>query len=181
MALPTATIRGIFVSSHVDAVRRSTGEEGVQLLEKRFGKPLKFGMMDAVPIRDEVKIIDLALEILSDKPFPEDQQAFEAGRLHFKNFSQTPLGEFLLSFFKNDFKLVMLRAPSIANHIFSGITFSSKELGPTMVAVIMSKSDYPPEHFHGIFSEWMHFSGLRGRIEVAENENGNLVYTMRWL
>ena len=179
--MQTATIRGIFVNSHVDAVRKLTGEEGVRLLEKRFGKSVKFGMMDPVPIRDEVKIIDLSLDILGDKPIPPDQRDFEAGRLHFENFSQTPLGEFLLSFFKNEFKLVMLRAPSIANHIFSGITFSSKELGPTVVAVTMSASDYAPEHFHGIFSEWMQYGGYRGRVEVAKLEHGDIEYTMRWL
>ena len=179
--MQTPTIRGIFVNSHIDAVRRAKGEEGARILEERFGRPVRFGMMEPVPVRDEIKIIDLALDILYDASVPADQRDFEAGRLHFRNFSQTPLGEFLLSFFKNEFKSVMLRAPSIANHIFDGITFSSRELGPTVVKVIMSNSEYTPDHFRGLFSEWMQSAGLRGRVEVNTNENGDCEYTMRWL
>jgi uncharacterized protein (TIGR02265 family) len=179
--MQTPTIRGIFVNSHVDAVRKAKGEEGARLLEERFGRSTKFGMMEPVSVLDEVRIIDLALDILHDKPIPEDQRDYEAGRLHFRNFSLTPLGEFLLSFFKDDFKSVMLRAPSIANHIFNGITFFSRELGPSVVAVTMSNSGYPPEHFRGLFSEWMHYSGYQGRVELTRLEHGDLEYTMRWL
>ncbi|HET9131904.1 MAG TPA: DUF2378 family protein, partial [Terriglobia bacterium] len=105
----------------------------------------------------------------------------EAGRLHFRNFATTPLGEFLLTMFKDDFKLVMLRAPRVARSIFEGVTFTSKDLGPTVVQITMSSTAYPLEHFHGLFSEWMKFCGYRGAVDSEIAANGDFEYTMKWL
>lgn len=175
------TIRGIFVNSHVNAVRKAKGKAGVWLLEMRFGRPLIFRSTEPVPISDEVKLIEFALEMLNETPIPPTELDFEAGRLHFKNFATTPLGNFLLSLFKDDFKLVMLRAPSVAKHIFDGVTFCSKDMGPAIVKVSMSNTAYPPEHFHGVFSEWMHFCGLHGAVSVGRTGDGGCEYTMKWL
>lgn len=178
--MPVPTIRGIFVNSHVHAVRRAKGEEGVRQLEERYGKPILFGNEESVPVREEVKIIEIAFQILSEIPATAEQLTFEAGRFHFRNFITTPVGKFLFSFFKNDFKSVMLRAPSVANHIFEGVEFSSQDLGPTSVKVTMSNNDYPLGHFKGVFYEWMQQSLGHGTIHANETADRKFEYTMSW-
>ncbi len=175
------TIQGIFVMSHIDAVRRSKGRDGVLELERKLGKTLDFRATESVPIVEELRIIDAALDVLKTLPIPPLQRDYEAGRLHFRNFSTTPLGEFLLSIFREDFKIVMLRAPAIANLVFQGVTFSAIDTGPNMVRVTMSNAAYPLEHFHGLFSEWMRFSNLRGAVEATTGPGGECIYTMKWL
>ncbi len=76
--------RGIFVASHVGAVRNAKGKIGSQELEQQLGKPLNFGGTELVPILDELKIIDLSLDILSDNLIPQSPPEYESGRLHFK-------------------------------------------------------------------------------------------------
>jgi uncharacterized protein (TIGR02265 family) len=132
-----------------------------------------------VPVREEVKIIELALDILSPLPIPPERRAFEAGRLHFRNFSTTPLGRIVFSMFRTDFKLMMMQASNIAGHVFKGVHFASEDLGPKAVRVTMTNNDYPIDHFRGLFQEWMEFAGKSGRVE-ASAAGGAYAYTMRW-
>jgi uncharacterized protein (TIGR02265 family) len=178
-ALPIPTIKGMFVKSHVNAVRRERGEAGVRELQERFGKPLDFGALQDVPLRDEVTIIEHALDLLSETPIPPDQRAFEAGRLHFRNFRTTSYGSFLLTALPHDYKMLMLRAPSIASHVFRNVRFNSEDLGPTSVRLIMENNDYPIDHFRGFFTAWMQDYGLDGNVE-AKKEADRYTYTMTW-
>lgn len=176
----TPTIRGVFVNSHVDAVRRSKGEEGIRALEERYGKPVRFGNTERVPVREEIKIIEIAFQILSEIPATAEQLTFEAGRFHFRNFITTPLGKFVFSFFKDSFKSVMLRATAVAEQIFEGVEFSTQDLGPTSVKVTMKNNDYPLGHFKGLFHEWMHQSMGQGRVQASETPDGAFEYVMTW-
>ena len=178
--MPVPTIRGIFVNSHINAVRREKGDEGVRQLEKRYGKPVTFGNAERVPIREEVKIIEIAFQILGEIPATAEQLTFEAGRFHFRNFITTPLGKFVFSFFKNDLKSVMLRAPRVAEQVFEGIEFSSQDVGLNSVKVTMSNNDYPIGHFKGLFFEWMQQSVGRGTIQARETADGKYEYTLNW-
>jgi len=174
------TIKGIFVNSHIKKVREAKGEEGVRELEKKFGMPLKFGNFEDVPVQEEVRLIECALEVLRGGLVPDTEKAFEAGRLHFTNFSQTPLGRILFSQFKNNFKMLMMNAPSIAGHVFKGVRFYADELAPNKVKVTMENNDYPIEHFKGLFQEWMNFSGLEGTVEARETAPNRYEYLMQW-
>src|SRR3954468_16882438 len=95
----TPTIKGIFVMSHVRALERAKGKEAVHELVERCGMRVRFKNTDNVPVRDEVTIIENVLDILSGKPIPHSRREFEAGRLHFRNFSRTPMGKLVLGIF----------------------------------------------------------------------------------
>jgi len=177
----TPTIKGIFVNSHVKKVRQEKGEEGVRELEKKFGMKIDFRNFEDIPVREEVHLIECALEILEGRSIPDDKKHFEAGRLHFKNFSQTPFGRIIFSQFKNQFKMLMMNAPNIAGHVFKHVKFYSDDMGPKEVRVTMENNDYPIDHFRGLFQEWMEFSGLKGTVEAQETALNRYVYIIRWL
>ncbi len=173
------TIKGMFVNSHIAAVRAKKGADGVAELERRYGKPVVFKNSDDVPIREEVQIIECALDLLADQPIAQEEKAFEAGKLHFRNFTQTPLGKILFSLFQSNFKLMMLHARDIAGHVFQGVRFSTQEIDEKSIKVILENNDYPLDHFRGLFSEWMTFAGLTGTVS-AQNIDGRYEYTMQW-
>jgi len=175
----TPTIKGIFVKSHVEAVRREKGDEGLKLLEEKYAKPLNFKNSENVPLRDEVRLIEYALEILSDKPIPKEDFAYEAGKLHFRNFLTTPFAKILFPFFKNRFRLVTMQAHNIAGHVFEGVRFYSVGLADKSVKVVMKNNDYPIDHFRGFLQEWMEYSGLQGTV-IAEDKDGAYEYTLEW-
>lgn len=174
------TIRGIFVNSHVKALRNSKGDTAVLELEKRFGKSVSFSNSQEVLVSDEVKIIEHCLDILSDTPISPEQKSFEGGKLHFQNFVTTPLAKIIFSLFKNNFKLMMMNSSKIAGHVFQGVKFSSKEISEKEVVVTMENNDYSIDHFKGLFQEWMKFSGLEGTVESRETGNHAYEYSMKW-
>lgn len=176
----TPTIKGIFVNSHVKKVRQEKGEEGILELEKKFGMRVKFGNLEDVPVREEVRLIECALEIMYGDSIPEKERSFEAGKMHFRNFTQTPLGRIIFSQFRSNFKLIMMNAPNIASHVFKGVRFYADEMGPNEVQVTMENNDYPIDHFRGLFQEWMDFSGLKGTVEAKETAPNRYVYIMQW-
>jgi uncharacterized protein (TIGR02265 family) len=173
-------IKGIFVRSHINALRKEKGEQGVKLLEKKFGRSVKFKNSDDVPVKDEIKILELVYEILYGEGIDEKQRAFEAGRLHFKNFTSTPLARIIFPMFRKRFKTILLRSNNIASHVFRGIKFYSQDIGENAVKVTMCNADYPIEHFKGLLSEWMHFSGIEGEISATALSGSTYEYIMQW-
>lgn len=178
--MPEPTIKGIFVNSHIKNLEKQKGQEGLEELKSRYGHPIEFRNSENVPVREEVKIIEIALQILTNDTVPKDQIAFEAGRLHFKDFITTPFAKIIFSLFRKNFKLVMLQSKNIAGHVFNGVRFSSEELGPKIAKVTMENNDYPIDHFRGLFQEWMNFSGLRGKVESKAMPDGSYEYLMSW-
>lgn len=173
------TIKGVFLKSHIKGIQKEKGDEGVRLLAEKYGKPLDFNNSDNVPIRDEVRLLECAVEILNQDPLPKEKISYEAGRLHFRNFLTTPIARILFPFFKGQFKVMMLQAKSIAGHIFEGVDFVSSELGEKSVKICLKNNDYPIEHFQGLLQEWMHYSGLEGTVEAVKTDDA-YEYTMRW-
>ena len=175
----TPTIKGIYIKSHVDAVKRAKGDGGLTLLAQKFGKPIDFKNSDAISIRDEVHLLECVTEILSPAPLTKEQLSFQAGRQHFTDFLTTPYAKIIFPYFQNQFKVVMMQIHNIASHIFQGVDFTSIALGDTAVKVIMKNNEYPIEHFRGLFQSWMEYSGLHGTVEQAQV--GQIYeYTMRW-
>jgi hypothetical protein len=173
-------IKGIFVNSHIKALEAAKGPEGVRELARRYGRPVRFRNSEDIPVREEVRIIELTLDIMSAKPIPPSERAFEAGRLHFRNFSTTPLARIIFAVYKPDFKRLMMQASNIAGHVFKGAVFTSQDLGPKGVRVTIVNNDYPIDHFRGLFQEWMEYSGKSGRVEAEASADGAYAYTMRW-
>jgi uncharacterized protein (TIGR02265 family) len=174
------TIKGIFVNSHVKAVEKALGDWGLEQLELKFGQPLNFGMTDNVPIRTEIKLLECAVQLLTSEPIPLDKLALESGRLHFKNFTSTPLGLMVFAIFRNKLKQSLMQANNVAQHVFQGTMFRSYDIGPKSVKVVMENNDYPAAHFQGFFLEWMKFAQLQGKVNV-EIIGDTFEYTLEWL
>ncbi len=175
--LPIPTIKGIFVKSHIKVVIAKKGKEGLRKLELAYGKPLDIKNFDDIPVREEVKIIECALDIL--KPgIPLHMRAYEAGKLHFVNFSGTPLGKLIFSTLPKDFKFMMMHAKYIAQHVFKNVKFTTIGFGESSFKVIMENNDYPIEHFQGFFQAWADFFGQNIKIEARERGQGRFEYTM---
>jgi len=174
------TIKGIFVNSHIKVVLKQQGEPGVRELERRCGKALNFRNSENILIAEEVMILEHALDILSQVPIPSSARAFEAGRLHFRNFTTTPLARIIFSLFRKDFKLMMMQAHNIAGHVFQGVAFITEDLGPRAIKVITDNNDYPIDHFKGLFFEWLHYAGYKGSVEATETIPHRFEYTIRW-
>lgn len=173
-------IKGVFVNSHVQAVRRALGDAGVRALEEEFGAPVSFRATEDVPVRDEVRIIELALDLLRPGDVPPEDRAYEAGRLHFRNFTTTPWAKILFRIFPRNYHYMIMHARVVAERVFKGITIQSEELAPTKVQVQMENADYPIDHFRGLFHEWMRYFDLQGRVTAEQAAPGTYIYTMEW-
>lgn len=174
------TIKGVFVTSHVDAVRKAKGAPGVKALESAFGRPVEFRATEDVPVRDEVRLIEHALDVLNGHSLAGRERAYEAGRLHFRDFTTTPWAKMVFGVFPRNFRYMMLHCSGIAEMVFRGVDFESEALGPKTVRVAMENADYPLEHFQGLFHEWMEYFGLTGTVDAKETAPGRYEYTMKW-
>lgn len=174
------TIKGMFVKSHVRAVRLAKGEEGIRALGKCYGGPVEFRNSDDVSVRDEIRLIECALDVLTGGSVPPAERAFEAGRLHFRNFTTTPLGRILFALFRKNIRLTLLQSTNIAGHVFDGVRFSTVDLGPAEVRIRMENADYPIDHFRGLFHEWLIFSGNTGNVAASTAGRGVYEYHIRW-
>lgn len=175
----TPAIKGMFVMSHIAILKKMYGADVVLSIERAYGRPIAFKALEEVPVREEVKILELILDVIAPDT-PPTKRSFEAGRLHFRNFTTTPYGRIIFSQFKNRFKLLMLNTPNIAGHVFRNVRFTSEDLGNTTVRIRMEHNDYPLEHFQGFFQEWMDFSGLQGTVSAHAAEHSVFEYTMQW-
>jgi uncharacterized protein (TIGR02265 family) len=175
------TIKGIFVNSHIKALRRAKGEEGLESLRKECPDFLNFKNSEDVPVRDEVRLLECVTQIIySDRTFSRDELEYEAGRQHFQNFLTTPFARILLPLIRTQFKGVMLGTGHIAGHVFKGVEFSSEDKGEKQIIVRMQNNDYPILHFKGFFQEWLNFSGLEGKVEATELKDTIYEYRMHW-
>lgn len=173
-------IKGIFVKSHINALKREKGEEGLLLFESRYGKKLEISNNDNIPLAEELKIIEYVFDILNPGKYNREEKSFETGRMHFRNFVTTPLAKIIFPVFKNSFKKIMLNVSSLAGHIFKGIQFISKEEGPKSVKITLTNYKESPQHVMGLFYEWMLYSGLEGTVKYIESESETCVFLLTW-
>lgn len=178
---PRASIKGMFVNSHVAALEKKKGPEAVKELQDRFGGPVHFESFEAVPLRDEVRILELSLDLMSDEALSGAERSAEAGRLHFRNFSKTPLGGALMRSMPHTvgaFRTLLINSPSIARIVFSSLTLTAT-LVAEGVCITIENCDYPPEHFAGFFEEWMRYWGLEhGKVETRVRAEGAVEYRL---
>ena len=180
VVLQRPTIKGMLVNSHVDAVRRSLGSLGVEQLADRMGHPVDYRDLENVPLADEVRLIEHALDLLAPGAVSADQRSFEAGRLHFRNFTTTPWARILFTIFPRNFGYMITHARLIAERVFRGVRFTHDELGPGHVRVVMENTDYPLDHFRGLFQEWMAYFGLEGDVQAHDAGDRRYEYDIRW-
>lgn len=175
------TIKGIFVNSHINFLKKNGGEGALQKLENKMHKNIKFSTWQDVPLSEEIQILEYVFDIVypSAKLSPEER-SFEAGRLHFRNFITTPFGKILFSALPKNFKGTLMKLPMIIKHIFKNLEFSVKGLSKNQVRIEMSNINYPIDHFSGLFYEWMVFWKLNGKIESKAESNFSYEYLISW-
>jgi len=174
------TIKGIFVNSHIRAVEKAHGAAGRTRLETLVGQPLDFSASQDVPVSLEVRVIEAAVELLVDHPVPEGEVAFEAGRLHYRNFKGTPWAKIIFGMFPRDFAFMVRHSPIIAERVFKGVRFEAMDLGPKTLKLKMDNADYPLDHFKGFFQEWMSDYGLHGSVVGQAVTPRRFDYVMTW-
>lgn len=173
------TIKGTFVNSHVKAVRRALGDAGVDELERRLGHPVDYGEFQDVLVADEVRLIEHALELLHGPVSDPEARAFEAGRLHYRNFKTTPWAKIIFSLFPANFRFFMRRSPTVAERVFRGVGFEARDIDAHTLLIRMTDPDYPIEHFRGLFTEWMDDFGEHGEVIAQETPDGGYDYVIR--
>lgn len=174
------TIKGIFVNSHIRAVERAHGPDGLRRLETLVGRPLRFGATEDVPVSLEVRVLEAAVELLVESPVAEEEVPLEAGRLHYRNFRGTPWARLVFGVFPRDFRFMVLHAAAIAERVFKGVRFEAQELAPDTLKVVMGNADYPLDHFKGFFEAWMADFGARGSVVAQQGGPRRHDYVLRW-
>lgn len=174
------TIKGIFVNSHIRAVEKRHGPKGLERLETLVGQSLSFSAGQDVPVSLEVRVIEAAVELLVDHPVAADEVAFEAGKLHYRNFKGTPWAKVIFGMFPRDFAFMVRHSPIIAERVFKGVLFEASELGPRTLKLSMDNADYPLDHFKGFFQEWMTDYGLQGNCVGQAVTPRHFDYVMTW-
>ncbi len=174
------TIKGIFVKSHIGALEKAHGKQALVDLGRRFGRSIDFRNNENVPVADEVKILEHIVEILAATQLPPSERALEAGRLHFRDFTTTPLWRILGPIFGKDLKVLFMHSRHIAGHVFQGVIFTAEDLGPTNVKITMTNNDYPVEHFAGFFEEWIKAAGFSPHVDAKALPRGIYEYTISW-
>jgi hypothetical protein len=172
------TIKGAFVNSHIQALRNQNGEEAVKELQRLFGKSLVFRPEDDIPIVDEVAILEHIVVMRGDSP-DEVTRRYEAGQLHFKNFTTTYLWRIIGPLVEANVNILLLNTKHFANFVFRNVTFNSEALNARAVKVRMTAIDYPIEHFEGFFDALLARAKLSGHVESIELPTG-YEYVIRW-
>jgi uncharacterized protein (TIGR02265 family) len=184
MSHPIPLIKGIFINSHIKRLERKQGKEGILLLEKNLGRELKYANLQDYPVREEVELIEHMLDILHPGLANPETRSFEAGRLHFVDFSCTQFGKVILSAYPktaDGFMQLFKQLGTVAKFVFKNSNFTSKALGITRGLAVMENNDYPIDHFRGFFCAMMEYWKLKG-ISVEENETAprRYEYTLSW-
>ena len=175
------TIKGIFVNSHINFLKKYGGEDALEKLEKKMQKKIKYSTWQDVPMSEEIQIIEYVFDIVYPSAVvSEKDRSFEAGRLHFRNFITTPFGKILFTALPKNFKGTLLKLPMIIKHIFKNLEFSVTGLSKNKVKIEVSNMNYPPEHFSGLFHEWMVFWKLHGRIDAKIKSDISCEYLISW-
>jgi hypothetical protein len=179
------TIKGVFVNSHIARLRKDKGDAGIHELEKRYNKNIDFATNEDVPIREEVKILEIIIDILKGEPLSLSKRSFQAGQLHFQNFAKTTFAKILFaSVAKNSegFEKLFLNSDYIVNNVFKNTDFKSKKISDGKLKIIMSNNDYPIEHFHGLFDEWVkHWNLKNAKVEANVINNNKYEYLIIYI
>lgn len=179
----TPLIKGMFINSHIEWLRKEKGPAAVDELCMRIGKFTDFDTFADYPVSQEIEVIGHLMELLqgSSDPLTRD---FEAGRLHFRNFSETMFGKLTMSIAprtEEGFKTLMQAANYIGRYVFKYTNFTTEVLGDRSVKVVMENNDYPIDHFRGLFYEWAVFWGLPNpTVTAKETARKRYEYTIEW-
>lgn len=177
---PRPTIKGIFVKSHIRGLERERGGEAVRELERRIGHPVNYKNSDDVPIAEEVRILESIVDIEAGTSLKKEERELEAGRLHFRNFSTTPLWTILNSILGSNPKFLLMQSSRIAGYVFQDVEFASEDMGEESVKITLFNNEYPIRHFQGFFQEWLHAFGLDGKVLATSLSHDRYECLLSW-
>jgi uncharacterized protein (TIGR02265 family) len=180
----TPLIKGMFINSHIDRLRREKGEAAVYELKISIGRYEGYNNFDDYPVREEIKVIETVLDILSDGKVDPVHRSFEAGRLHFRDFAETVFGKMTLGLATKTpegFRRLMQMVNYIGQYVFKHTNFTSKVVDEHSVTITMENNDYPIDHFKGLFFEWAHYWGLKNpKVSAYIIAPNKFEYTVMW-
>lgn len=166
-SIKTPTIKGMFVQSHVEKLRKIKGDKAVAALEERFGRPAYFKRLEDVPVKDEVIIIEHVYDLLNQgHDLSPAARSRAAGRLHFTNFSETVFGSILMASMphtKSSLRTMLFNIGTIAGSVIKHTQFQAEDTRHG-VRIKLTHSHYPPEHFAGFFEEWLSQWNIPGTV-----------------
>ncbi len=174
------TIKGLFVKSHVRALARLRGPEGLVELLRRTGKSHRYETTEDVPVSEEVELLECIVDMVSSVQLTDEQRQDEAGRLHMRNFATTTMWTLLEQLIGRNLKFLFSQSAWIGAWVFHGIQFKSEDIDHHVVRISMINSVYPLAHFRGFFSEWLKQLDVEGAVEAAELEPGHHTFTISW-
>lgn len=178
---PRPTIKGIFVKSHIRGLERERGAEALRELERRMGESLAYKNTDNVPISDEVRILEHIVDMLSTEPLSQKEREIEAGRLHFRNFSTTPLWTLVDTLLGSNPKFILLQSAKIAGYVFQDVEFTAEDLGERQVRITMFNNEYPIEHFAGFFEALLESFGFKPSVSARMRTEARYEYDVSWM
>jgi len=178
----TPLIKGMFINSHIERLHREKGDEGLLELQRRIGRFTAFDSFDDYPVSLEIQVIETVYDLLNGQTDPATKR-FEAGRLHFRDFSETFFGRMTMGIAprtSQGFKTLMLSANYIGRYVFKNTDLSTKTLDGSVV-ITMENNDYHIDHFRGLFYEWALYWGLSNpEVLATETARKKFEYVIMW-
>ncbi len=174
------TIEGLFVNSHLRAFSRERGSEGLAELLRRTGHEHHYASTDDVPVVDEIQLLECIVDITSPVSLSHEERQAEAGRLHLRNFSTTTMWTLVEQLIGRNLKFLFMQSSWIGAWVFTGIQFTSEDLGENRVRITMSNSEYPIAHFKAFFEQWLHELSVDGTVDAAELIPRRHTFTISW-
>lgn len=179
----TPLIKGMFINSHIERLRREKGDDGVFELQQRIGRFNAFNNFEDYPVSLEIKVIETVYDLLHGPTDPA-MKPFEAGRLHFRDFAETFFGKMTMSIAPrtgDGFRSLMLSANYIGRYVFKNTNLSTEKLEDNAVKIIMENNDYHIDHFRGLFYEWALYWGLSNpEVLATETAPKRYEYVIMW-
>ncbi len=167
------------MNSHVRAVQRGLGARGLDALREAVGHPLQFAATEDVPTSLEALVLEEAVRLLSVAPSEEEVPRL-AGRLHYRNFRETPWARVLFTLFPRDYGFMLRHAHTIASRVFNHVVVEAKDLAPRSMLIRLVNSGYPLDHFQGFLEAWLQDFGNEGQVVAQQPTASTQEYLVQW-
>ena len=170
-----ATVKGAFIKAHVKRVEKEKGKEGVETLEKLYGKSLNFNNLRDYDTQDEEKLIKACLKMM-EKDKPGKDPDVLAGRFHFETFAETLLGKTSLKLAINSPQEVFKVSQSVFPIVLKGADIEFIEEDKKTIKLIIKNAGYAPRHFEGFFKAVLDHKNIPHAIVTRVNTSNEYEY-----
>ena len=174
----TATIKGVFLKSLVDLVKKKKGQEGIEALEKAYGSDLKFHSVQNYPMETEIKLIRAAMTVVYGK-YEEDLE-WEFGKLTFTTYADSLIGKTMFSLLGKEFRKIALNADRVINTVTGNLIIEVEDLAINKVRVRIGNCPHHIGHFGGVFMGAIESFGYKPKVETEVLGEGDYNYFLEW-